>query len=449
MSNSGNGGAGRYNGGVEVWAVVALALALGAGLGWFWARRKGADAEAELRGERGRAAEKDDAIGNLRAELIEARGRHSRDAEEIGGLKKTLESERAGNAEKAKFIADTNAAMNANFRNLAQEILEEKKKKFGEESRQILAPLSEQLKDFRKEVSGIHTKDAEQRAELRTELNSHISALKQNAEQLSADAGGLTRALKGESKKRGDWGEVQLELLLKNSGLRPGKEYETQKTLDGESGALRPDVIVHLPEERHLIVDSKVSLNDYAAATAAEENKSREESLALHARAVRRHIDDLSGKHYPAAKGVNAPDFVLLFMPVEPAFFAALEKDGQLFQYAYGKKIILTAPTTLMAVMQTVERIWRMERQTQNANAIAEQGAKLYDKFAGFVADMETMEATLEKTRGAHKNAMDKLRDGRGSLIRQTEKLRELGVAPKKKLPREFIASDNGDDAGD
>ena len=393
---------------------------------------------AKLRAEQLRVRERDGDLDSARGEIKNLREQKESGAKQIASLESDLTNAKAAIKERDEFVENTKEAMSDRFKTLAQEVLNEKEKSFDEKSKGVLSPLHKELKEFRERVESIHSSDKEQRAELRGELTSHIDALKKNAAQLSTDATELTQALKGDSKVRGDWGELTLERILENSGLREGEEYEMQKSLRDDDGKqLRPDTVVYLPENRHLIVDSKLSLNDYAEAVNAEGADARQGALARHLSAVRRRIDELSKKHYGKLKGVNAPDFVFLFMPIEPAFSAALEGDRQLFQYAYDKKIVLTSPTTLMAVMQTVEHVWRMESQNRHSLEIAEQGGRLHDKVVGFLEDMQRIGENMKRARNAHDDAMTKL-TGRGHLASQAKKLQELGVKGKKKLPPEL-----------
>lgn len=411
-------------------------------------KEKIAGLEAELSAQRQNADERGEELKQERAETNNLREQKKEDAKTITALEKDLEGEKkkaemqAQTAQKnEEFITKSQEEMADKFKTLAQSILDEKQKALGTSSVRLLLPLQEELKSFRKRVDDIHTKGAEQHAA----LNQHIDALQKNTQQISSDATELTQSLKGSSKVRGDWGEVMLERLLQDSGLREGAEYKIQESLsDGDGKQKRPDVLIYLPNNRRMIIDSKVSLNYYVAAVAADDKKEQKKLLAQHVDAVRRHIDELSKKDYSDLKGLNAPDFVFLFMPIEPALLAALQGDDGLYQYAYKRKVILTAPTTLMGVMKIVERIWRIERQNQNANLIAEQGGKLYDKFADFVADMQEIDKALGKAQSAHGNAMKKLKEGRGNLVGQAEKMRNLGVKVQKQLPPEIIG--NADD---
>ncbi len=343
----------------------------------------------------------------------------------------------------------TREQMGAEFKNLSQNILDEKSKKFGEENAKLLAPLRESLEDFRKQAGEVRIEDAKDRSALKQE----ILNLQNNAAEYGKSADNLARALKGDSKIQGGWGEIALANLLEKSGLREGEEYETQKSVRGEDNKiLRPDVVVNLPDGKHLIVDSKVSLRDFCDAAAAENPETEKAALSRHAGAVKNHVAGLAGKHYARAKGVNAPDFVFMFMEIEPAFFAALKESPELFSDAYDKKIILCAPTTLMATLRTVERIWQMEKQNRNAEEIARRGGLLYDKFYGFVQDMAGVNEALKKTRASFDAATAKLKTGPGNLIGQAQKLHDMGVDTKKprlpdgeeELPAAKVAADEG-----
>ena len=332
-------------------------------------------------------------------------------------------------------LTEVRESMGAEFQNLSQKILEEKSKKFGEASEKILAPLKEDLEKFRNRADAMHTEDAKDRAALKQQ----IANLQNNAAEYGKSADNLARALKGDSKTQGDWGEIALATLLENSGLREGAEYETQKTMTNEDGAkLRPDVVVNLPGGKCLIIDSKVSLRDYSDSVAAEPNSDAEKAaLKRHRDAVLKHVADLSGKHYAKLRDADAPDFVFMFMPVEPAFFAALRADANLFSHAYDKKIVLCAPTTLMATLRTVERIWQLERQNKNAEEIARQAGNMYDKIASVAESFDDIGAALKKAGDSFDRAEMQLRSGKGNLIGRANKLIDLGANPKKRLPEE------------
>lgn len=381
-------------------------------------------AVAEARAE----AEQKNAV-RVRAENEKLHTERTQDSARIAELKTELASLNTRVAEEKAFVEQARKNMHGEFENLAQRILEDKGKKFSEDSVKLLSPLRDNLEQFRKRVDDVHAIDVRERASLKTEIQN----LQNNAVQMSEDTNNLVRALKGDSKTQGDWGEISLSVLLEKAGLREGTEYQTQQTVhDDEGNRLRPDVVINLPDKKHLIVDSKVSLRDYSDSVAADDEETRQAALKRHVQAVRNHITSLSGKHYARVQKLNAPDFVFMFMPIEPAFFAALGQDHQLFSDAYDKNIILCAPTTLMATLRTVERIWQLERQNQNAEDIADRGGLLYDKFHGFIADMEGIQTALGKATGAYDAAFAKLKTGSGNLIGQAQKLHDLGANAKK-----------------
>ena len=301
------------------------------------------------------------------------------------------------------------------------------------------------MEKFRNRADEIHTEDAKDRSALKQQIEN----LRDNAAQYGKSADNLARALKGDSKTQGDWGEITLANLLEKSGLRKDEEYDAQKAMQDEDGNwLRPDVVVKLPgggdsETRHLILDSKVSLRDYHDSVSAENGSDAEKTaLARHLAAVKTHVAELSARHYPRLKKINAPDFVFMFMPVETAFFAAMRADANLFSYAYDKKIILCAPTTLMAVLRTVEHIWRLERQNRNAEEIARQAGNLYDKFCGFKASLDEVGKSLAKADEAYQKADKQLHSGDGNLVGRANKLLDMGVKSKKpRLPESDNAS--------
>ena len=376
-----------------------------------------------------RAEAEQKAAALLRQENEKLAAQVNHDAARIAELKTKLDSVHTRVAEEKAFVEQARKNMRAEFQNLAQHILEDKGKKFSKDSAKLLSPLRDNLEQFRKRVDDVHAIDVRERAALKTEIKN----LQNNAVQMSEDANNLVRALKGDSKTQGDWGEITLAVLLEKAGLREGEEYQTQQGVrDDQGNWLRPDVVINLPDKKHLIVDSKVSLRDYSDAVAADNEEARQVALKRHVQAVRNHVASLSSKHYARAQKLNAPDFVFMFMPIEPAFFAALGQDPQLFSDAYDKNIILCAPTTLMATLRTVERIWQLERQNRNAEEIAQRGGLLYDKFHGFMQDMENIKTALGKATGAYEAASAKLKTGSGNLIGQAQKLHDLGANAKK-----------------
>ena len=266
--------------------------------------------------------------------------------------------------------------------------------------------------------------------------------------KISEDAINLTQALKGNNKTQGIWGEMVLETVLESSGLRRGEEYQVQNSFEREEGGLhRPDVIIHLPEQRHMIVDAKMSLVAYERYVSATNDEERAESLKQHLVSVRAHIKGLSDKNYQTLTGLKAPDFVMLFIAVEPAFMLAFSHDQSLFNDALAKNVLLVSPSTLLANLRTIAYIWRQEQQNRNAQEIAQQCAKLYDKFVGFVEDLDDVGRKLGQTQKSFDDAKSKLSTGRGNLIRQAEQVKNLGVKPTKNLPAQLL--DDGGEHGE
>jgi len=270
-------------------------------------------------------------------------------------------------------------------------------------------------------------------------LEQQIEQLSDLNETMSERAEDLTEALEGQSRAQGDWGEMVLERILEESGLKDGREYHTQVSrTDGQGRRLRPDCVVELPEERFVIVDAKVSLTAYSRFASAETEEEREKHLQKHLQSVRGHVSSLASKDYGSLYGERSPDFVLMFMPIEPAFALALQNHESLYQSAFEEGVVIVSPTTLQATIATIANIWRQERQNQNAREIAERGGRLYDKFVLFAEALETIGQRIEQARESYHTARKRLTDGRGNLLRQIEMLRELGAEHSKELPEEM-----------
>lgn len=324
------------------------------------------------------------------------------------------------------------------FELLASRVLEDKGQKINEQNSQtmglILNPLKERLKDFEKKVEEVYGIERAERGSLRGE----ISRLMDLNFKMSTEAENLSRALKGDNKAQGNWGEMILENILDRSGLRKGEDYIVQGTdlgLQNDDGQnIRPDVIIHLPDGKHLILDSKVSLNAFEEYSRNENEDERKRWGNLHLESLKRHIDGLSAKKYQTSDKLITPDFVLLFMPIEPAFALAFRLNPDLLQYAWEKNIALVSPTTLLTTLRTVASIWKQEQRKKNAEEIAARGGALYDKFVGFVGDLEDLGRKLETTQKTHENVMKKLSQGSGNLLGQVDKLRELGARNTKRL---------------
>ncbi|MEQ1722071.1 MAG: DNA recombination protein RmuC [Pseudobdellovibrio sp.] len=322
------------------------------------------------------------------------------------------------------------------FENLAQKIFDEKSTKMTTQNSQqlesILKPLRDKLQDFEKKVEDTYVNEQKDRSHLKGE----ISKLLELNQTMSKDAQNLTMALKGENKTQGNWGEMILENILERSGLRKGEEFFTQETVrDVDGKMLRPDVIVKLPDGKHLIVDSKMTLIAYEAAVSANTEAEKEKFANAHVDSLKRHISDLSNQKYHLAEKIISPDFVMLFMPLEPAFAMAFKLKPELFEQAWDKNVAIVSPTTLLTTLRTVASLWKQERQQMNALEIAKRGGELYDKFAGIVKDLETVGTRLSSAKEAHEDVMKKMSSGRGNLISQVEKLKELGAKAEKSLP--------------
>ncbi len=358
----------------------------------------------------------------------------------IAELDTLLEEERKQATEKIALLNEAREQLKNEFRNLAQEIFEEKSQKFSDQNRtnmdQLIGPLREQLGDFKKRVEDVYDKETRDRTALHTEIN-HLKELNQ---RISKEALNLTRALKGDSKARGNWGEVILERVLEASGLQKGREYDIQVSLKDQNGKrYQPDVIVRLPEGKDVVVDAKVSLKDYEAYYSAEDPGEREKALSAHIEAMRTHFRSLAAKSYEALEGIRSLDFILMFIPIEAAFLAAVEKDRELFSEAFGKNIRVVSPSTLLVTLRTIQNIWRNEYQNRHAMEIAKKAGGLYDKFVGFVEALEEVGQQLDRARSAYQTAYDRLVSGRGNLVRRTQELKALGVKAGKELSKNLI----------
>ena len=350
-------------------------------------------------------------------------------------LEAELDSERKQVHHRIESLNEAKEALSNQFKNLANEILEDKSRKFTEHNALqldiLLKPLQTKLTEFKEQVS--HSYDQESRE--RFALKNEIERLANLNIKMSDEARSLTNALKGDSKIQGNWGELVLESILESSGLRKGEEYLVQDShTKADGGRLQPDVIVKLPEGRHLIIDSKVSITAYARHTEASDSALAEQELLAHIQSIRQHIQGLSAKNYAGIADLSTVDFVLMFIPIEPAFLSALKAAPNLYQDALAKNIVLVCPSTLMATLRTVAHLWRQDQQNKNAMEIARQCANLYDKFVGFVEDLEQIGKRLDQAQSSYHDAFNKLKSGKGNLIKTAEKVKELGVKPSKMI---------------
>ncbi len=326
------------------------------------------------------------------------------------------------------------------FENLANKILEEKSLKFTAQNKEnidtVLNPLNEKLKSFEEKVQLTYEKGLAER----TELKGQIIELSKLNQTLSQEAQNLTRALTYDNKAQGNWGEMILEKILSDSGLTEGEEYIKQYSTTTEEGnRIMPDYVIQLPDSKHIIVDSKVSLVAYNQYISPESEEEKSKALKNHLISVKNHIRFLSEKNYQKGITFDSPDFVLLFMPIEASFSLALQNDKDLYEYAISRNIVIVSPTTLLATVKTIASIWKQEKQNRNTLEIASQAGALYDKFVGFLEDMEKIERGLSQAESAYQGAMNKLQTGRGNLVRRTEKIKELGVSTSKQIPQKFL----------
>lgn len=370
--------------------------------------------------------EKSDTILDLNKELTAARS-------ELANLEKKL-------SEQKEETSRLQEQFRNEFKNLANEILEEKTRKFTEQNRtkldELLKPLGEKLRDFEKKVEETYDKESKQRFSLEKEIK-NLSDLNQ---QISKEASNLTNALKGQAKTQGNWGEFILETILEKSGLTRDREFFVQSTYATQQGSrLQPDVVVVYPGDHYLVIDSKVSLVAYERFSSAETKEEQEAASREHLISVKNHITELGRKNYQDIYALKSLDFVMLFMPIEPAYLLAMQADPNLWNYAYEKRVLLISPTNLIAALRLIANLWRVEYQNKNALEIARQSGELYDKFAGFLGDLEDIGTKLDATQRVYDASMNKLSTGKGNLIRRVETLKTLGAKAGKEMPRSLL----------
>lgn len=350
-------------------------------------------------------------------------------------LKTKYEQEIKTSQEKLDVLQSAKDELSNEFKLLANKIFEDKTKSFDtahqKQFEMMLKPFREQISNFSKLSQEQFNEEIKDRHLLKDELR----RLKLMNEQLSQDALNLTNALKGKNKTQGNWGEIVLERILEESGLREGSEYELQVHLKSDAGdRYLPDVVIHMPGERDIVVDSKVSLNAYERFVSEENQEMKNIALKEHITSISKHIKELSSKQYDKLEGINTLDYVLLFMPIEGAFLLALEQDGEFFKRAYESNILIVSPSTLMVTLRTIEHIWRTQRQEDNAKKIALEAEAMYDKLVGFVEEMQKIGLQIDKTKESYDTAMKRLKSGRGNVIRRAKNVVELGIKPKKAL---------------
>ncbi len=350
------------------------------------------------------------------------------------------------NKERKEEVEKLQEKFTKEFENLANKILEEKTVKFTEQNKEnlknILSPLQDKIQLFEKKVEDTHKESIDYHAALRQQ----ILGLREMNEQMSKETLNLTKALKGDSKMQGNWGELVLERVLEKSGLEKGREYEVQQSFVNEEGnRLFPDVVINLPDGKKMIVDSKVTLTAYERYINSEDETEKAQHLKEHVIAIKRHVDQLSDKNYHDLYQMESPDFVLLFIPIESAFALALNDDTSLYNKAFEKNIVIVTPSTLLATLRTIDSMWTNQKQQENALEIARQAGALYDKFEGFVSDLVKIGKKMDEAKVEYGNAMNKLFDGKGNLINSVEKLKKMGAKAKKAIPDNILQRANKD----
>ncbi len=428
-----------------LWLVSGLIL--GTVIGWLIGKLKSEQPrnereklsnQLELAEERNRIAQKE--IQDLKPILTQERDKNLELNKEFATIQTEYKNLRQKLGEQKLEMEKLNERFANEFKNLANDIFEEKSKKFTEQNKvnlgEVLGPLKERIGEFQKKVEESSKEGAERNASLVQQIK-HLSDLNK---QITKEAENLTKALKGDNKTQGNWGEVILERILEKSGLEKGREYETQVSETGDDGKrYQPDVVIKLPDNKHIIIDSKVSLTAYERFSSGQNEEDQLTQLKAHIASIRTHVKGLGEKNYQNLYGFHGLDFVLLFIPIEPAFTLAVQHDPELFNEAYSKNIVIVSPTTLIATLRTISSIWKQEYQNKNAIEIARQSGALYDKFVNFSEDLIKVGDNLKTTKKNYDQAMSKLSDGRDNLIRKTEKLKELGANTTKQLDKRLI----------
>jgi DNA recombination protein RmuC len=433
--------------------VAAGAFALGFLIAWLVANSRKAGEIGGLRADAATHQSRVAALGrdheSLKTELSGSR----RQVEDLRAAEASattaLEQERVSSNEKLTALLGARDELSNQFKALANEILEEKTKKFTEVNQlsmeQLLGPLQGELKSFRERVDLVYQTESKDRSE----LSGHIQTLTTLNETLRTETTNLTRVLKSDSKAQGNWGEYILEGLLQKTGFVEGDQYVKQDSQRNEQGELQyPDIVLNMPHDRKLVIDSKMTFTDYSTYAMATDDAEREAALKRHLNAVRRHIDGLSGKEYTKLYGIQTLDFVVMFMPLEGAYSATVIGDADIFEWAWKRNIIVVGPSSLLFVLRTIAHLWRQEAQSRNHIKIAQEGTALYDKFVGFIKDLRAVESSLENARTNYDSAWKKLSSGKGNIMRRIDNLTALGVKVNKPLAAELVEAAD-DDAED
>ncbi|TCD03066.1 DNA recombination protein RmuC [Pedobacter psychroterrae] len=376
----------------------------------------------------------------LQDELNDLRISYMNERDKVVKAEENLIAQREKQIAQEQYIAELQQRFKLEFENIASKLLEEKSAKFTEQNRAsmdiILNPFKEHIKSFEEKVEKVYKSESDER----NVLKGVISQLMDQTKQIQEDANNLTRALKGDSKKQGNWGEVILERVLERSGLVKDREYRIQTSLNTEQGSrVQPDVIIDLPDDKHIVIDAKVSLIAYERLVTAENEVDRDLYIKQHLISVKTHIQGLSGKNYHGLNQLNSPDFVLLFMPIESSFGIAVQQDAELFNYAWDRKVVIVSPSTLLATLRTIASIWKQERQNRNVLEIARLSGTMYDKFVGFLTDMESIGRNIKQSQDAYDKALNKLSSGAGNLSNTSEKIKKLGAKATRQIDTKFL----------
>ena len=385
-------------------------------------------------------------LPDLEIELNDLRSRLITEQKRSTEFQTRLEEQTRSGEEKLKLLKEAKEVLTTEFQNIGQKIFEEKTEKFTHQNKtnleSLLNPFRDQMSAFKQKVDDVYDKEAKDRVA----LSEQVKQLRDLNQQLSQDAVNLTRALKGDSKARGNWGEVILSKVLERSGLKEGREYEVQETHKNEEGSrFQPDVVIHLPESKDIVVDSKVSLVAYENFSTTEDEKERATALQQHIASIRAHVRDLSGKNYEELKGLRTLGYVLMFIPIEPAFLLAVGEDPELFNDAMSKNIFIVSPSNLLITLKTINAMWQYAYQNENALEIAQKAGGMYDKFVSFVESFDLGGSRLEQAEESWSQARGQLVTGKGNLVKRADDLKQMGVRTKKQLPSDFVSS-SGDD---
>jgi DNA recombination protein RmuC len=429
---------------INIFAAFIIALTIGIFLGKLLFSTQGKTEKASL----------EEKINGLLAQLEQMKQQYLQTVQErenirtekdalaiqLGKKEADFESLLEKNKEQKQEVEQLQEKFTKEFENLANKILEEKTNKFTEQNKEnmknILSPLQDKIQLFEKKVEDTHKESIDYHAALRQQ----ILGLSKMNEQMSKETLNLTKALKGDSKMQGNWGELVLERVLEKSGLEKGREYEVQQSfINAEGNRVFPDVVINLPDGKKMIVDSKVTLTAYERYINEEDDHVKTQFLKEHVNAIKRHVDQLGDKNYQDLYQIESPDFVLLFIPIEPAFALALNEDTTLYNKAFEKNIVIVTPSTLLATLRTIDSMWTNQKQQENALEIARQAGALYDKFEGFVGDLIKIGKRMDEAKSEYGNAMNKLVEGKGNLITSVEKLKKMGAKAKKALPESII----------